>query len=48
MQPQINNRMRIGIKCNTKHTNISKNTASQLSSGTEKLNVLQMELKLQI
>lgn len=41
MQPQISNRIRIGIKCSTKQTNIRRATASQLSSGTEKLNVLQ-------
>lgn len=43
--PQSNNRILIGTKCNTKHTRKSNSAANQLSSGTEKLNVLQVKLK---
>lgn len=42
-KPQSSNSTRIGIKCKTKTATLSKITANQLSSDTEKLNVLQNE-----
>lgn len=38
--PHSSNRMRMGTKCRTRLATNSNKAASQLSSGTEKLNVL--------